>query len=112
MQDLLYQLCVCVLQGTVQLVQLLQSQKSSSLAMSILSDGLQRLPPVIPPLPLLTDVATSGGVVSTTQDLFPVVTTLVRRHIAVSCGPIRNMCVYREGVLFFLLLLFSILSWS
>ena len=72
-------------QGAVLLAQLFQDQHSPGMAMAVLRDGLQRIPPVLPPLPLLTDVATSVGVVNRTQDIFPVATVLIQRNISVSC---------------------------
>lgn len=65
-------------------MELMKKQHNPSVAIIVLRDGLQRSPPLIPPLPLLSSLAASLDTLSTSQDLQLIVTSLIRSRVTVS----------------------------
>lgn len=68
------------------LIELFKKQHNLSLAVNVLRDGLHRAPPLIPPLPLLTALATPLEMTANVQELHLLITTLLESKTSVSEG--------------------------
>lgn len=60
------------------------TQNDPCMAMKVIMDGIQHVPPIVPPLSLLTAVVSSVGVVNSTQDLYAIIIVLIQNHTSVS----------------------------
>ena len=60
------------------LIELFKKQHNPSFAVNVLRDGLQLSPPLLPPLPLLTSLASPLEMLASAQDLHLIVSSLIQ----------------------------------